>query len=230
MRHVTGPALFAIGLLLGCTGTSPPSGTVLGPEGGFIRADGVGLDVPPGALETNVEFRIERISVPAGYRAVGGTAFRFSPAGIEFSTPVTVRFAVGASEDSATIFWSRPGTDSLGALDTRPEGDAVVASVTHFSVGLAGWPDEDANTAVDAAVPADAPVDGGTVDGGTLDAGEAGVTGVTCEVWHRTSVGIGVPCTGEHQVLTDVPFDFYYNVDGSGSWERSRVKARRFKV
>lgn len=67
----------------GCDGGEEGLRATVGPEGGTVQSasEPVSLEVPPGALSTSVEIVIERIPVPAGYRAAGDTAYRFLPGG-----------------------------------------------------------------------------------------------------------------------------------------------------
>jgi hypothetical protein len=163
------------------------------------------LDVPPGALESEVQIVIERIAVPAGYRASGGTAYRFLPEGLRFGAPVTVRFDLEDGEEDAEVYWSdeAPST-GVGVLATRIEDGRAVASIEHFSIGFVGWP-VDMDGGLDAGSVSDASgVDGsagdGGFDGGSDDAGE--LTGVTCVVSHRPSCSVmPVP-----ETFSDVPF------------------------
>lgn len=209
-------AVLAVLLLAGCS--SVPSPVTIGPAGGLVRVDGVELDVPPGALETEVQIVIERVAVPAGYRASGDAAFRFRPEGLHFRAPLTVRFDLEAGDEDAVVHWSRAGDPvALEPLATRLEAGRAVASIEHFSVGLAGWPAVDDAGPPDGG-PSDAAVsdggvsDGGISDGGPLDGGSDGgvdggadvgvITGVTCVVAERASCSVApTPAT-----FTDVPF------------------------
>ena len=74
-------------LILAC-GEDPAR--TIGPGGGMVQGEGVTVVVPPGALTSDVQILIERTDVPEGFAAVGGRAFRFTPAGLTFEVPLTV--------------------------------------------------------------------------------------------------------------------------------------------
>lgn len=197
----------ALALLLGCNEGDETLRTTIGAAGGFVGDDEVGLDVPPGALDTNVEIAVERIPVPPGYRAVGRAAYRFRPEGIRFSAPVTVRFGVAPGEEDATVFWSSGvASAELEPLPTRLEGNHIEAPIEHFSIGLAGWelssdagPGRDGGHVADAAHIGDAST---SADAGHVDAGS--LPGITCVVTQRTPDCI----SGTTNTYLNVPFSF----------------------
>ena len=153
MRLLRSIALFlALGLLLsGClendsprvtddaamadafvdAGSVPASnGVSIGAAGGVVAIDGVLLRIPEGALDTEVELRIEVLeSISAGHR-LQSPIFQFSPAGLTFLRPVVVEMSFAGSGDWARLFWSK--ADGLGyeALDTEIRANVAVAELT----------------------------------------------------------------------------------------------------
>jgi hypothetical protein len=83
--HLTG------GLLLGglsACGTQVPMG-IVGPEGGSVAmSDGIGITVPPGALDRDVTIRIARSERLR--EGMLGRGYLFEPEGLKFLKPATV--------------------------------------------------------------------------------------------------------------------------------------------
>lgn len=211
MKRTVLSLLLVVALTACDDGGATGRGTI-GPEGGTLWGDGVQIDVPAGALARDLEIRVEPITVPAGYQAVGATAFRFQPEGLRFDAPVTVRFDVSPEQGDVTVFWSRDDApDVLEALPTRRTGSGVVATIEHFSTGLAGWLEsEDAGPADPDAGLEDAGVDSGDADGGPADAGLDGgpdsghLPGITCVVQRRNTDCTAMPPTTNE----NVPFSY----------------------
>lgn len=127
-------------------GVGPAGGTVTGPNGAKVV-------VPPGALTTTVDIRIEQTSagapaLPAG-RAAFGQMFAFTPHGTAFAVPVTVTLPF----DPASV----PAGDAAFAVAIQVDGRIVVA-------GRSGLTNPD--FAVARYLP------NGTLDGGFANAGK----------------------------------------------------------
>lgn len=116
-------------------GVGPAGGTVTGPNGAKVV-------VPPGALTTTVDIRIEQTSagapaLPAGHAAFG-QMFAFTPHGTAFAVPVTVTLPFDPASvpagsapaffktNSAQDQWQQVANAAFGA-------DSVSAEVTSFS-------------------------------------------------------------------------------------------------
>lgn len=81
--------LFAIA----CGGGDTETSHIVGPEGGQVRSeDGqLVLDIPPGALETDMEIGVHPLpEMDALGGVLGGTGYELSPDGLRFSRPATL--------------------------------------------------------------------------------------------------------------------------------------------
>src|SRR5689334_17054003 len=80
----------------------PPPQTGIGAAGGTVSGPiGAKVVIPPGALTTNVEIKVEMIStgapaLPAGLSAAG-QMFAFTPHGTSFAAPVTLTLPFDAT-------------------------------------------------------------------------------------------------------------------------------------
>ena len=207
--------------LMACDGSGGTGPRTIGAQGGTVRADGVTLDVPAGALDRDVEIAVVPVALPSGYRGIGPDAFRFEPAGLRFEMPVTVRFDGSSAAAGATVFWSRESAaDEFEALPTRIEGGAAIAAVQHFSIGFAGWSESE--------TPDAGGQDGGTSDAGTMDAAvsdsgledagrDAGApTGITCVVREPDpDCTASVPVTHENVQFSFHPDSSAYGPTGA---------------
>lgn len=108
--------------------TDPPANLV-GPAGGSVTAPGLTLQIPAGALDRDVEIDVTPIADPSSVSpddvlVVGGTAFRFAPAGLRFSTPatLTLSFSSGAVPVGVT-------TSELALVRLDGEGEVIPSTV-----------------------------------------------------------------------------------------------------
>jgi hypothetical protein len=119
-------------------------GAVIGVSGGIIIALGgsVTLQVPQGALASNVQITIEPVANPtASPRLVGGTAVALGPSGQQFSAPVqlSIRYTpaqmpAGASEQLLRINRDAGGSWQPVTGSTADVGAKfVTGSLTSFS-------------------------------------------------------------------------------------------------
>ncbi len=112
----------------------------IGAAGGMIELNAVTLIIPPGALTADTAIGIAEIgaTLPEPYRAVT-PIYRFTPDGLAFLVPATVRFAIVGDTMNVDVLWSRvppaTGFDNLGK--TRGPSQ-ISAQITHFSDGFGG--------------------------------------------------------------------------------------------
>ncbi len=165
-------------------------GFMIASSGGIARSsDGrVELDVPPDALAEPAVIMVEPAdawTLPVGTTAigyVGGSAYRFEPAGQQFQQPVALRVTYdpasipsGVDESSLALKRAAAGTWAAVAgsvVDTAT--NEVRASVSHFSVyGAVGDPPSLSNRVPGAHITA--PADGSSFQAGVAItfAGEA---------------------------------------------------------
>lgn len=111
----------------------------IGPDGGVIEMDGVSLSIPPHALHQEQHITITRNHDFALYPYMSfSDVWSFSPSGLEFHFPATVRMEHEGAEEWRWLFWSRSGEQGFDALPFRKDGDTHIASIDHFSTGFIG--------------------------------------------------------------------------------------------
>lgn len=144
--------LVAVGLL-SCSGeraremqsTTPRERFVVGSSGGtFTTVDGVGLDVPAGALTATITITVSRTTLPDGNALTPvSSVFQFEPAGTEFAAPVTLRIPYIGGTTEPLGFWYT-GEDAPTILSRLPGATLAngvgAAMVTHFSIGCVAYP------------------------------------------------------------------------------------------
>lgn len=181
-------------LLVGCfepvTEVERGTGAVIDSRGGRVQAEGVVIDVPPGAVTSEVHItvtKLENANVGAPGTVVG-PAFLLRPEGAQFARPVDVTLPLDRTfsvTESVWIATAPNGTRDFRLFAGRKNGGTVTSSTTHFSyfVPIVVAPDAgtdagseatlDAGVLVDDAGywPADAGAACITNDGGTADAG-----------------------------------------------------------
>ena len=123
----------------------PPAG--IGPAGGTVSGpNGAQVVIPPGALTTNVDIKVEMTAtgapaLPTTVTAAGQT-FAFTPHGTIFAVPVTVTLPF----DAATVPTGlTPGLYKTNAQDqweavanATVDAGTMTAQITTFSFGTAG--------------------------------------------------------------------------------------------
>jgi hypothetical protein len=136
------PVLLVLALC-GCGdgGASPDSAAqTIGSEGGTVALGPVTLVVPPGALDAPQTIRItDSHETPTGGAVAYTTVFRFTPDGLVFKLPASVRFAVPAEVTSAVVYWSN-ASGSYDPLESTSGAGVAGASIFHFSAGFAALP------------------------------------------------------------------------------------------
>lgn len=125
--------------------TSQPEQFVVGPSGGsFTSLDGVGIDVPAGALSSTITITLGKTTLPAGNALTPvSTVFEFKPAGTEFAVPITLRIPyIGAANQPLGFYFT--GKDAPTILSAIPSAQIAngvgTAQVSHFSIGCIAYP------------------------------------------------------------------------------------------
>ncbi len=124
------------------TPTGPATSASIGAGGGKLTsADGsVTLDIPAGALEANTTLSIQPITNNAP-QGIAGAAYRFSPDGQTFKTPVKVTFKYSdalLAGSSAELLWvvtqAKDGSwQALQKSSVNTSTKTVTGEMTHFS-------------------------------------------------------------------------------------------------
>ncbi len=120
----------------------PPPQTGIGPAGGTVTGpNGAQVVIPPGALSTTIDIRIEQTSVgspalPSGFSAAG-QMFAFTPHGTTFALPVTVTlpFDPGSvSSGVAAVLYKTNAQDQWEQVANATfDQVSVIAQITSFS-------------------------------------------------------------------------------------------------
>ena len=143
--HARCAVLFLVFFLVGgCSSSAPPApGKVVGAAGGSVSSsDGkVTLDIPAGALASDVRIDIEPSTSFTEQGLVGGTLYDLTPDGTAFAKPVTATFRydparlpAGGSESGARLFKFLTNGQRLAdpsTVDTAAH--AVTAELRGFS-------------------------------------------------------------------------------------------------
>jgi hypothetical protein len=133
---VIGAAAFACGGAASSGDQAPVAQQAIGPAGGTITVRGVTLVIPQGALAGDTAISITDDGVPPPGYVVRGAVYRFQPAGLHFSVPVSVTMP---GQAPARMFWTEDGVeDRFGALATTFAANEATAQITHFSSGFVG--------------------------------------------------------------------------------------------
>lgn len=126
------------------TGTSAKQ--TIGAKGGSLTlGTGVSLQVPPGALDKDVEIGVEEVTGTVEGFTLGSKRYKFTPEGITFAVPVVVSLEQSTPADSQSIFWTKAGgaagydklaTTACGKSTTGK--DLFCGATSHFSEGFLG--------------------------------------------------------------------------------------------
>ncbi len=123
------------------TGIGPAGGTVLGPNGAKV-------EIPPGALATNTEIKVELSSagapaLPSGFSAFG-QMFAFTPHGTTFAVPVTVTLPFNLASKPAgstpALYKTNAQNQWEHVATATFKADSLSAKITSFSFEVAVIP------------------------------------------------------------------------------------------
>lgn len=158
LRHVAAASsVLGILALVGCARSDGPpepseGQATIGAGGGVVQGpDGVTVEVPAGALASDVTLRVARDGTgapppPTGFEAFGST-YQFTPHGRLFEVPATVSLPVNVAAlpaDAAPLFFhAQPGDQWIQIVDAQLDGNRLVAPTLSFSYGhvLIGYVD-----------------------------------------------------------------------------------------
>ncbi len=128
----------------------------IGSKGGTVKARGVTLEIPEGALEKEVLISAKNLgkSKPSSVKAKQvSDRYEFGPEGTKFNKSVTVSFKTEESNAKAKVYFTKENSSEFEKLATTDKGNEASAKVRHFSQGFVGIPeDEDSEQIADAAV------------------------------------------------------------------------------
>jgi hypothetical protein len=156
----------------------------VGAKGGKLKAAGVTLDIPEGALSKEVKVTATNVGKTAPNelrtKQVSDT-YEFGPEGTKFNKDVTVTFPNKTKESRVEVYFTKEGSRDFEIIQSEQRGDEVVAKVKHFSQGFLGVPlDDELDAGDDAGEGSDAePMDAGSEldTDASMDAGGASDAG-----------------------------------------------------
>lgn len=172
------PLVLPLSLAGACTAApisaDNPLTLLVGPAGGSVQADGIQIDVPAGAVDSEVT-----ITAFPKTRAIDGlttasSTWSFGPEGQTFNTPISVSLAYAGEATHPTVWWTKEGDlKTFTNLQTTAADGWAKAAVAHFSEGAVadetcGGGSSDGEEADD-----EEDDDGGDVDSGDGDGEEA---------------------------------------------------------
>lgn len=135
--------LLPFALATACTATAidanHPLTLLVGPDGGSVASDGMKIDVPAAALDSEVTLTAyPKTRVIDGVTTASQT-WSFGPDGQTFNKAIAVSFAYEGQHDAATVWWTKAGdlTTFSNLKTTKADGWAT-ANVVHFSEGAVG--------------------------------------------------------------------------------------------
>lgn len=116
----------------------------VGAAGGTVKAKGVTLEIPAGALGKDVVITTKNRGKTAPSKKLGvkqvSDLYEFGPKGTTFSKEVTVSFGIGKSDDKAVVYFTKENSTEFEKVATTTKGATASAKVRHFSQGFAGIP------------------------------------------------------------------------------------------
>ena len=142
--------LVIVAVVLGACGSgddpapAPASGASvteeIGANGGTVAVGSLTLQVPAGAAPAGTKITITESTVPTPDDVGAVTPlYTFSPEGLVFATPITVRFALRGPSEELAVFWSLASDPTtFEPIATTFDAAGATASVSHFSAGFVG--------------------------------------------------------------------------------------------
>jgi hypothetical protein len=103
-------------------------GQLIGPQGGSISQSGATLVIPPGALSSEVAFRIDDVLGPS---VRDSDLFAFTPE-VTFATPATITFPMYGAVPDAHIYWISPTNGGLADLGGVVSGSSITGQVSRL--------------------------------------------------------------------------------------------------
>lgn len=195
---------------------------VVGVKGGVLKAKGLTLEIPEGALDKTVRLSIENKgkSAPASLKTKQlSDTYEFGPEGTKFKKQVGITFQVKEVDPKAVVYFTKEGSREFEQIESEVGDGKVVAKVAHFSQGFVGVPLETDPGMIDPDSGADE-FDAGTSDAGTdgMDAGaDAEAPSEDAAAPMPDPARITVQTLDEYGVPVTPTFAAYQ--DGDGAWQ-----------
>jgi hypothetical protein len=148
--------MFALSLGAACSGSDssgsnqedlPADVSIrVGQKGGTLKASGMTLEIPAGALVSNIEISAKNAghSAPKDIKAAQvSDLFEFGPAGTKFIKDVKITFHTEKSEPRGEVYFTKEDGSGFEKIASQKNGQQVTALVKHFSQGFVGVPLEE---------------------------------------------------------------------------------------
>lgn len=120
-------------LVAGCASEASRVETQVGPAGAEVTLGEVTLEIPPGALTTDVPITIEISGdTPTHGEPTVSPLYELGPAGTTFAVPITLSMPYTGDSDRVAIWWSDE-TGELVPLITTVDDGRLSAQSMHFS-------------------------------------------------------------------------------------------------
>jgi hypothetical protein len=118
-------------------GSGATASQTIAATGGTVSVGAATLDVPAGAVPAGTLISITESTTPAPAELNAVTpVYTFSPDGLVFTQPISVKFAVAGASPSSSVYWSQSGdATKFAPVNSVVGGGFVTANVTHFSSG-----------------------------------------------------------------------------------------------
>jgi hypothetical protein len=108
------------------------SKATIGASGGTVSLAGTKLEVPAGALASDVQIEIQASTAAPPYGIpANGPVFKFEPSGTVFAVPVTVTLPLTQSDPHTSVFLRNGST--VENVSGTVSGDTIVAQISHFT-------------------------------------------------------------------------------------------------
>jgi hypothetical protein len=113
-----------------------PITLLVGPDGGRAEADGIRIDVPAGAVSSEVTIRAFPKTRTIDGLATSSSTWSFGPEGQTFAIPISVSLAYSGEAAHPTMWWTKAGDlTTFTNLRTDAADGWATAAVAHFSEG-----------------------------------------------------------------------------------------------
>ena len=134
------PLVLPLSLAGACTATplsaDNPLTLLVGPAGGSVQADGIQIDVPAGAVDSEVTITAFPKTRTIDGLATASSTWSFGPEGQTFNTPISVSLAYSGEASHPTVWWTKEGDlKTFTNLQTTAADGWAKAAVAHFSEG-----------------------------------------------------------------------------------------------
>jgi hypothetical protein len=119
----------------------------VGAKGGTLKASGMTLEIPEGALDKNVKISAKNAGQTAPKEVQAkqvSDLYEFGPDGTKFNKEVKITFHTEKEEQRAEVYFTKEDGSGFEKIASQKNGKEITAFVKHFSQGFVGVPLDDA--------------------------------------------------------------------------------------